>query len=191
MTKFHPTSVHILDKLGTFSHDSPVVPCIALGVVEDIRKAVKFSLDPIELLTLHDLLDTMRSPIPALASVIFHLAYTIAYPVDVTSQTVFLSRQKDAKVLILGGGVAGVIAARSLHEQGIDDFIVVEARHELGGRLMSRSFGQPGAEWTIEAGANWVHGTQAIGGPANPIWELARKHNVSLHSSSYFGSICK
>ncbi|OJA10343.1 hypothetical protein AZE42_10647, partial [Rhizopogon vesiculosus] len=35
---------------------------------------------------------------------------------------------KDAKVLILGGGVTGVIAARTLHEQGMDDFIIVEAR---------------------------------------------------------------
>ena len=45
------------------------------------------------------------------------------------------------KVLILGGGVAGVIAARTLHQNGIDDFVIVEARHELGGRMMSHSFG--------------------------------------------------
>ena len=85
--------------------------------------------------------------------------------------------------------MAGVIAARMLHMQGVDDFILVEAGHELGGRLMSRSFGAPGREWTVEAGANWVQGTQHHGGSANPVWELAKKHNVSLRSSHYFGSI--
>lgn len=52
------------------------------------------------------------------------------------------------KVIILGGGVAGVIAARTLHEKGIDDFLIVEARSELGGRVMSHSF----AGKTVEAG---------------------------------------
>ncbi len=36
--------------------------------------------------------------------------------------------KKDASVLILGGGVAGVIAARTLHEQGITNFTIVEAK---------------------------------------------------------------
>lgn len=97
---------------------------------------------------------------------------------------------KDATVLILGGGVAGVIAARTLHEQGIDDFIIVEAREELGGRLMSHSFGAPGKKHTVELGANWVQGTQTGNGIENPIWALAKKHNISTHSSDYFDSIC-
>ncbi|KAG8922870.1 hypothetical protein FRC01_013500, partial [Tulasnella sp. 417] len=40
-------------------------------------------------------------------------------------------------VLILGGGVAGVLAAQQLHEAGIDNFLIVEARDELGGRMHS------------------------------------------------------
>ena len=47
-------------------------------------------------------------------------------------QTPFSSAQKDARVLILGGGMAGVTAARTLYDQGIDDFLVIEARHEVG-----------------------------------------------------------
>ncbi|KAJ3003893.1 hypothetical protein NUW54_g5077 [Trametes sanguinea] len=35
---------------------------------------------------------------------------------------------KDASVLILGGGVAGVIAARTLHAKGITNFTIVEAK---------------------------------------------------------------
>ncbi len=45
------------------------------------------------------------------------------------------------QVLILGGGVAGVIAARKLTDEGITDFVIVEARDELGGRMHSTSFG--------------------------------------------------
>ena len=95
-----------------------------------------------------------------------------------------VSEPKHHKVLILGGGVAGVIAARTLHRNGIDDFVIVEARHELGGRMMSHSFGGK----TIELGANWIQGTQTGNGPANPIYELAKKHNIKSQSNE-FGSV--
>jgi len=96
-----------------------------------------------------------------------------------------VSEPKQHKVLILGGGVAGVIAARTLHQNGIDDFLVVEARHELGGRMMSHTF----ANKTIEQGANWIQGTQTGNGPANPIFELAKKHNITTQFNDLFGSI--
>lgn len=112
-------------------------------------------------------------------------------PVFPHTQVVLSKGRTDATVLILGGGVAGVMAARTLHELGIDDFIILEARHELGGRMMSHTFGATGDEWTVEVGANWVQGTQTGDGPANPVWELAKKHNVSLRSSHDFGSVGK
>ncbi|PIL26397.1 hypothetical protein GSI_12154 [Ganoderma sinense ZZ0214-1] len=115
--------------------------------------------------------------------------YTAALPIFHDVQTVLSEGRRDTKVLILGGGVAGVTAARTLHEQGIDDFIIIEARHELGGRMMSHAFGAAGKHWTVEVGANWVQGTQTGDGPANPIWELAKKHNVSLRSSHDFMSV--
>ena len=98
--------------------------------------------------------------------------HAVAVPV---SSTPSISASKHHKVLILGGGVAGVIAARTLHQNGIDDFLIVEARHELGGRMMSHTF----ANKTIEQGANWIQGTQTGNGPANPIFELAKKHNIT------------
>ena len=110
-------------------------------------------------------------------------------PVFPGIQHVLSTARKDTTVLILGGGVAGVTAARTLHEQGIDDFIILEARHELGGRMMSHTFGAAGEDWTVEVGANWVQGTQTGSGPANPIWELAKKHNVSLRSNHDFMSV--
>ncbi|OCH88125.1 amine oxidase [Obba rivulosa] len=107
----------------------------------------------------------------------------------VTPSQEVLSPPKDTKVLILGGGVAGVIAARTLHEQGISEFIVVEAREELGGRMRSHTFGMPGNQYTVEVGANWVQGTQTGNGARNPIWALAKKHNLTMHPSHFLESI--
>lgn len=101
------------------------------------------------------------------------------------------SATKDASVLILGGGVTGVIAARTLHERGHDNFIVVDARGELGGRMQTEAFGTPGNTHTVEQGPNWVQGTQTGNGPVNPIFTLAQKHNVTVQFNDLFGSLCK
>ncbi|EKM52553.1 uncharacterized protein PHACADRAFT_126448 [Phanerochaete carnosa HHB-10118-sp] len=85
--------------------------------------------------------------------------------------------------------MAGITAARALHEAGVTDFIVVEAGHELGGRLMSHRFGAPGREHTVELGANWVQGTRRGDGPENPVWTLAKKHGVRTQRSAYFDGL--
>jgi monoamine oxidase len=95
----------------------------------------------------------------------------------------------DFQVLILGGGVAGAMAAETLHRRGIDNFKVIEARSSLGGRMKSFSFGAPGREYILELGADWIHGTQTNNGPSNPIYDLARKHNLSTQPNHYRGSM--
>ena len=95
----------------------------------------------------------------------------------------------DTTVLILGGGVAGVIAARTLHEKGIDRFLIVEARDELGGRMCSTPFGAEGRRVTVELGANWIQGTQEGNGSANPILTLAQKHGLKTAESDFYTSI--
>jgi 2-polyprenyl-6-methoxyphenol hydroxylase-like FAD-dependent oxidoreductase len=99
------------------------------------------------------------------------------------SGTPLAQQVPDTQVLILGGGVAGIIAARTLAAQGITDFLIVEARDELGGRMRSTTFGAPNRQLTVELGANWIHGTQEEDGPANPIFKLARKHNLDVVKS--------
>jgi polyamine oxidase len=94
---------------------------------------------------------------------------------------------KDATVLILGGGVAGIIAARTLLEQGISEFLIVEAGHELGGRLRSRNFGGSSVAYTVETGANWVQGY----GPENPIHRLATKHGLKSTLNTYYENVCQ
>ncbi|KAH9038426.1 amine oxidase [Lactarius hengduanensis] len=94
----------------------------------------------------------------------------------------------NTQVLILGGGVTGIIAARALAAEGID-FLLVEARDELGGRMRSATFGAPNRQLTVELGANWIHGTQEEDHPANPIYELALKHTLKTVESDGHASI--
>jgi len=117
--------------------------------------------------------------------------FTSGIVVPPTEQSHFTGGTNDFQVLILGGGVAGVMAAETLHRKGIDNFKVIEARSALGGRMKSFSFGIPGREYVLELGADWIHGTQANNGPSNPIFDLARKHNLSTQPNHYRGSISR
>lgn len=86
------------------------------------------------------------------------------------------------KVAILGGGMAGVIAARSLSEKGISDFLIIEAESVLGGRIKETKF----AGHTIELGATWIQGIRNNEtGAENPIWTLAQKHKIESIYSDY------
>ncbi|KAL1740880.1 amine oxidase [Schizophyllum fasciatum] len=89
--------------------------------------------------------------------------------------------QPQPRILILGAGVAGVIAARTLRERGLTDFVIVEARGEVGGRVRS---GRPGdGAYTVEFGANWIQGN------VNPILCLALKHGLKTVNNDIYGSI--
>ena len=100
----------------------------------------------------------------------------------------------DAKVLILGAGVAGITAAQKLESHGISDFLIVEAHHEVGGRLKSRQFGSHDSIRTsrtndtlksIEVGAQWIQGYHEH----NPIWRLAKKHGIKTRLSDFSESV--
>ena len=68
--------------------------------------------------------------------------------------------------LILGAGAAGLAAAYQLQQQGITDFLIVEAADSLGGRIKSFEF----ADGTINEGAAWVQGTEG-----SWLWELVKE----------------
>jgi monoamine oxidase len=64
--------------------------------------------------------------------------------------------------LIIGAGVAGLTAARLLHQRG-NSVLVVEARDRLGGRLYSEH--RDG--YITDRGASWIHGIDD-----SPVYEM-------------------
>lgn len=39
------------------------------------------------------------------------------------------------KVLILGAGLSGIIAGKTLKDNGVDDFLILEGQNYIGGRI--------------------------------------------------------
>lgn len=74
-----------------------------------------------------------------------------------------------SKVLIIGGGMAGLSAAYHLTKNGFTDFKLLEARNRLGGRIVQIAM----TNERVELGANWIHGILG-----NPVYELAMEHGL-------------
>ena len=65
----------------------------------------------------------------------------------------------DADVLILGGGIAGVAAAKTLHDSGVTNLLILEAFDRLGGRLRAVEVPLAGSgPITVNSGANFIQG---------------------------------
>ncbi|KAK1269336.1 Polyamine oxidase [Acorus gramineus] len=80
-------------------------------------------------------------------------------------------------VIIVGGGMSGISAAKTLHDAGVKDIVILEATDRIGGRMHKVNF----AGLNVEMGANWVEG---VGGRSvNPIWTIA---NEKLHLRKFF-----
>ena len=59
------------------------------------------------------------------------------------------------KILILGAGLSGITAAKTLLDKGITDFLILEGKNYTGGRIHAVPF----SGLNVEAGANWIHFT--------------------------------
>ncbi|ELR11477.1 amine oxidase, flavincontaining superfamily protein [Acanthamoeba castellanii str. Neff] len=73
------------------------------------------------------------------------------------------------KVAIVGAGAAGIGAGYHFHEKGMDDFVIVEARDRVGGRLHSVQF----FNHTVDLGGAWFQGTNG-----SLLWELKQKYDL-------------
>ena len=82
---------------------------------------------------------------------------------------------READVLVLGAGISGLAAARTLVDKGLS-VIVLEARDRIGGRMWTdTSLGMP-----LDLGASWIHGVDG-----NPITELAKQFGAQTVASDY------
>jgi len=80
---------------------------------------------------------------------------------------------KAERVIVVGAGMAGLVAARLLHDSGFK-VTVLEARSRLGGRTWTDgSLGAP-----LDLGGSWVHGVEG-----NPLTLWCDKLGVRLISS--------
>ena len=77
----------------------------------------------------------------------------------------------DADVLVLGGGITGVSAARTLQENGINDFLIIEALPQLGGRIRTVEL-RPGSGIMINPGANWIQGYDPLQPGLHPLIQI-------------------
>ena len=62
-------------------------------------------------------------------------------------------KQNKTKVLILGAGLSGIKAAKTLLDRNITDILILEGKNYTGGRIHAIEF----ANHSIETGANWIH----------------------------------
>eukprot|EP01117_Protostelium_nocturnum_P000292 TRINITY_DN1035_c0_g1_i2.p1 TRINITY_DN1035_c0_g1~~TRINITY_DN1035_c0_g1_i2.p1 ORF type:complete len:408 (+),score=143.82 TRINITY_DN1035_c0_g1_i2:80-1303(+) len=80
--------------------------------------------------------------------------------------------RKKYKVIILGSGMGGISAGKEMIDNGMEDFIVLEGRNRIGGRIYQEN----GFSCIIDLGASWIHG---IDGP-NPLKKMAEQLGLKM-----------
>lgn len=93
---------------------------------------------------------------------------SLAHPADILTGNYqsWKSSATDVGVVVVGGGVSGLTAVKTLLENNVTDILLLEADHRLGGRVRTYREG----EILVEEGAEWIHG-----GRRNPLFRLAKK----------------
>ncbi|KHN38359.1 Putative polyamine oxidase 2 [Glycine soja] len=89
-------------------------------------------------------------------------------------------QERSPSVIVIGGGMAGIAAARALQDASFQ-VILLESRERPGGRIHTDySFGFP-----VDLGASWLHGVC----PENPLAPLIGKLGLPLYRTSEDNSV--
>ncbi|KAK7078933.1 hypothetical protein SK128_020192 [Halocaridina rubra] len=90
-----------------------------------------------------------------------------AHPCDIVkgSYETWKSSAEEVGVVIVGGGVAGLTAAKTLIENDYTNLLILEADNRIGGRVRTIREGSV----LVEEGAEWIHG-----GSRNPLFKIAK-----------------
>ncbi|KAJ7965021.1 Polyamine oxidase-like protein [Quillaja saponaria] len=87
---------------------------------------------------------------------------------------------RSPSVIVIGGGIAGIAAARALHDASFQ-VVLLESRERLGGRIHTDySFGFP-----VDLGASWLHGVCK----ENPLAPLIGRLGLPLYRTSGDNSV--
>ncbi|XP_041009581.1 polyamine oxidase 2-like [Juglans microcarpa x Juglans regia] len=88
--------------------------------------------------------------------------------------------ERKPSVIVIGGGMAGIAAARALHDASFQ-VVLLESRDRIGGRVFTDySFGFP-----VDLGASWLHGV----GKENPLAPLIGRLGLPLYRTSGDNSV--
>lgn len=85
------------------------------------------------------------------------------------------SDEDEPRIVIIGGGLAGITALTELLDNGYKNVILLEAQNRIGGRVETVPFGAN----VVDLGAQWVHGEKG-----NVVYELVNGSSL-LDKSPY------
>ena len=80
-------------------------------------------------------------------------------------------KKLNTDVLILGAGIAGISAAKTLDENNVTNFTILEAENRIGGRIKSTVL--QSTDVRVELGANWIQGIDPNNPQKHPLWKIA------------------
>ncbi|XP_042322759.1 spermine oxidase isoform X3 [Sceloporus undulatus] len=80
-----------------------------------------------------------------------------------------LRKKRQPRIVVIGAGLAGLSATKTLLENGFTDVTILEASDRIGGRVQSVKLESA----TFELGATWIHGSHG-----NPVYHLAEDNGL-------------